>query len=46
MYSFLSIPINSISAAAKLTFEGIIDTPGIISFKIHSSIEHSLRINS
>ena len=26
--------------------DGIIDTPGIISFKIHSLIEHSLNINS
>ena len=46
IYSFLSTPINSISAAAKFTFDGIIDTPGITSLRIHSFIEHSLSINS
>ena len=34
--SFLSTPISSISAAAKFTLEGIMDTFFITSFKIQS----------
>ena len=46
MYSFSSTPINSISAAARLTLEGKTETFLIAPFIIQSPIEHSPKINS
>ena len=42
----MSTPINSISVAARLTLEGINDTPFTTSLITHSCIEHSPRNNS
>ena len=46
MYSFFSTPISSISAAARLTFDGRIETFGITSFSMLLSMVQSPSMSS